>query len=171
MKSLQSESVDIIKHPLDGCSAGPRGQNLHECKHKLSLLNTINKGIHLHSKTLTDCLRVGCIHGPEGTPYEKGIFFLDISFPVNYPHAPPKVIFQTRIYHCNIDSCGDIGLNVLKCGWKVTMCMKDVLAAIRGLLKECHPHDAILESVGRLYLEDRDDHDRIAKEWTKRYAF
>ena len=35
------------------------------------------------------------IIGPDDTPYEGGFYFLDITFPKNYPMDPPKAIFST----------------------------------------------------------------------------
>lgn len=54
------------------------------------------------------------ITGPEDSPYEDGIFELDLSVTNRYPFEPPKLRFITPIYHPNIDSTGRICLDLLK---------------------------------------------------------
>jgi ubiquitin-protein ligase len=46
----------------------------------------------------------GTIKGPEGTPYEGGIFQINIIIPKQYPFEPPKMNFHTKIWHPNISS-------------------------------------------------------------------
>lgn len=54
------------------------------------------------------------ITGPEDSPYEDGVFELDLSVTNRYPFEPPKLRFITPIYHPNIDSTGRICLDLLK---------------------------------------------------------
>ena len=46
----------------------------------------------------------GTIQGPQGTPYEGGVFEIDIDIPKQYPFEPPKMKFSTKIWHPNISS-------------------------------------------------------------------
>jgi len=41
------------------------------------------------------------IQGPEDTPFEGGVFPAELKFPKDYPLAPPKMKFQTDVWHPN----------------------------------------------------------------------
>merc|ERR1719352_1164511 len=60
----------------------------------------------------------GTLKGPTGTPYEGGIFKIDIQLPTDYPFVPPKMKYETKIWHPNISSeTGAICLDTLKNEW------------------------------------------------------
>mmetsp|Transcript_16256 Transcript_16256/g.16179 ORF Transcript_16256/g.16179 Transcript_16256/m.16179 type:complete len:91 (-) Transcript_16256:176-448(-) len=55
------------------------------------------------------------IQGPSDSPYADGKFTIEFRVPENYPFAPPKARFITRIFHPNVHfDTGDICLDVLK---------------------------------------------------------
>lgn len=43
------------------------------------------------------------MRGVPGTPYEYGLWKLDVQIPDNYPNAPPAVRFVTPICHPNVN--------------------------------------------------------------------
>ncbi|KAL4831639.1 hypothetical protein H8958_014346 [Nasalis larvatus] len=103
------------------------------------------------------------ILSPPGSVYEGGVFFLDITFSSDYPFKPPKVTFYIRIYHCNISSQGVICLDILKDNWSPALTIPKVLLSICSLLTDCNPADP-------RYLTNSTEHDRIARQRTKRYT-
>lgn len=41
------------------------------------------------------------IQGPQGTPYEKGIYKAVMNFPPDYPNSPPSMKFVSEFWHPN----------------------------------------------------------------------
>ena len=108
--------------------------------------------------------------GPKGTPYEGGFFHLDIRFPTEYPHAPPKIKFVTKIYHCNVNSYGSICVDILKSEWSPALTIVRTLQSISALLCEPNPKDPYVLEIANLLEKDKNAHDKEATEWTRSYA-
>lgn len=46
----------------------------------------------------------GSFPGPPGTPYEGGVYKIDIRIPNEYPFRPPAMKFETKVWHPNVSS-------------------------------------------------------------------
>jgi ubiquitin-conjugating enzyme E2 D/E len=144
-KRIGHELAEISLDPPRFCSAGPKDDdNMYDW--------------------------VATMRGPEGSPYEKGTFFLDIHFPNDYPFKPPKVTFRTRVYHCNVTSSGQICLDILKDQWSPALTISKVLLSIGSLLTDANPSDPLVQSIATEYMHNRERHDQTAREWVQKYA-
>ena len=114
------------------------------------------------------------IEGPEGSPYEKGEFRLDITIPDNYPHVPPVMKFKTRVYHPNIDKNGRICLDSLKPDpqgtWKPSLNLESVLTQIRILLSEPNKDDPLDMEIANQLIQCPEAFKEKAKQMTEQYA-
>jgi len=110
------------------------------------------------------------ITGPVGTPYEDGLFFVDIDLPHDYPFKPPKLRFTTTIYHSNISEKGEICLESIKDKWTPSLSVKKVLTEVIELLKQPNPDSPLRSDIAKLYKENKQLHDQNAAEYTKKYA-
>mmetsp|Transcript_27216 Transcript_27216/g.70108 ORF Transcript_27216/g.70108 Transcript_27216/m.70108 type:complete len:127 (+) Transcript_27216:293-673(+) len=87
-----------------------------------------------------------------------------------FPAAPPKGFFLTKIFHPNVSSNGDICVNVLKKDWSPALGIKHVLMVIRCLLIEPYPESALNEEAGKLLLEDYEGYSKHARLMTGIHA-
>jgi len=125
-KRIIKETERLVNEPVQGISATPHDDNL-----------------RYFDVT---------IDGPSQSPYEGGVFKLELFLPDDYPMTPPKVRFLTKIYHPNIDRLGRICLDVLKSRWNPTLQRDDLANVFRQLVARApDPHHPPLDpgSLGR----------------------
>ena len=75
-KRLFQEYKNLTNDPPDGITAGPISED------DLFIWEAL-------------------IQGPEGTPFEGGVFPAELKFPRDYPLAPPSMKFICDIWHPN----------------------------------------------------------------------
>jgi len=143
-KRLNKELKDFVRDPPLGVQAAPKSEDIFQW--------------------------YATIEGPSESPYEGGLFELSLTFPTDYPFKPPKVNFVTKIYHCNINANGSICLDILKDQWSPALNVSKVLLSISSLLHACNPKDPLVPEIADLYVKNRSEHDRIARDWVKTHA-
>merc|ERR1719392_584284 len=113
----------------------------------------------------------GKVKGPAGTPYEGGVFNIDIEIPADYPYNPPKMKFDTKIWHPNISSqTGAICLDVLGKEWSPALTIRTALLSIQALLSAPEPSDPQDAEVAEMYKKHKDRFEQTARYWTETFA-
>ena len=143
-KRVRKELREIQKDTPSNCSAGPETDDLFDW--------------------------AAVIMGPQGSVYQGGVFRLRIRFPPDYPFKPPKITFQTKIYHPNVNEKGGICLDILKDQWSPALTVSKVLLSISSLLTDPNPDDPLVPDIAKLYLTNRVEYNRVAREWVQKYA-
>ena len=144
LKRITKELQDLERDPPPLVSAGPTGEDLFRWQ--------------------------ATIMGPEDSPYQGGVFFLNIHFPTDYPFNPPKIAFNTRIYHPNINSNGSICLDILKSKWSPALTISKVLLSVCSLLCDPNPEDPLVPEIARIFKTDKEKYVEMGQIWTRKYA-
>jgi ubiquitin-conjugating enzyme E2 D/E len=145
LKRLQKELLEMEKDAPANCSAG-----------------LVNNSDYFNWQAT--------IIGPTETPYEGGIFYLKILFPTDYPFKSPKITFETRIYHPNINANGAICLDILKDQWSPALNISKVLLSICSLLSDPNPNGPLSPEIANIYKTNKEQFDINAREYTLKYA-
>jgi ubiquitin-conjugating enzyme E2 N len=143
-RRIVKETQRLMAEPVEGISAAPTEDNMR-------YFNVV-------------------IVGPSSSPYEGGVFKLELFLPEDYPMAAPKVRFLTRIYHPNVDKLGRICLDILKDKWSPALQIRTVLLSIQALMSAPNPDDPLDENVAKMWKTDEATAMETAREWTRIYA-
>ncbi|XP_034464721.1 ubiquitin-conjugating enzyme E2 D4-like isoform X1 [Hippoglossus hippoglossus] len=189
LKRIQKELNDLQRDPPASCSAGPVGEDMFHWQATITgpndspyhggvfflsvhfptdypfkpprvgicLFNTRIPKIHIivpgHFKVSVRCSFVDFFHLTE-------VFFF----------LSPQISFTTKIYHPNINSNGSICLDILRSQWSPALTVSKVLLSICSLLCDPNPDDPLVPDIAHTYKSDRPRYNKLAREWTHKYA-
>lgn len=146
LKRIRKELQEYNKDPLENTTANPIDDN------------------DLYNWQAT-------LKGPAESPYEDGLFELKINFPTDYPFKPPKVEFVTKIYHPNVNrETGAICLDILKDSWSPKITLNQIFMGISSLLSEPNTEHFLESEIAEQYKSNKSEFEKIAREWTKKFA-
>ena len=117
------------------------------------------------------------IIGPRDTPYKRGLFYLTLKFPENYPSYPPKVTFDTPIYHINVASIGNEYTPLGKPGalsilhaWKPNFKVRDIIISIYSLFYMHNINCELSHVMTEEFKNNKSLYEEKIKYFTRKYA-
>ena len=131
------------------------------------------------------------IEGPPDTPYEGGIFWLQVHYQTADISRPPVLQLLTRVYHPNIDCLGNIcadyqdwwgdaylkefmtkgHVNPSSASWFSTKsCLGSILTAICGLLASPNVEDPLVPEIAETYVREYERYCEIARAYTRKHT-
>ena len=75
--------------------------------------------------------------------WKGGKYEFRITIPYAYPHEAPLVHCDTPVYHPNIDTEGNVCLNILRADWKPVLGVNPVILGLVFLFIEPNPLDPL----------------------------
>ncbi|KAI8616916.1 ubiquitin-conjugating enzyme/RWD-like protein [Chytriomyces sp. MP71] len=138
-KRLQSELMQLMMSATPGVSAFPENDNLLTWK--------------------------ATIEGPVGTPYAGLSYKLAMKFPINYPFSAPTLRFETPMYHPNVDTHGNICLDILKEKWSAVYNVQTVLLSLQSLLGEPNNDSPLNGSAADLWSNQPEFRKMVQQTW------
>lgn len=135
---LQDEYRMLLAQTLTGASASPRDRN---------------------DPFIWDAT----IMGPEKTPWEGGLFSLEIRFSPQHPYRPPFVWFTSKMFHPNITSDGVPAIEILQSRWNSKTRLTTILNELQNLLGSPSPLYPVHLEAANMFRTDRKQYERRAR--------
>lgn len=98
---------------------------------------------------------------PDTGYWTGATYHFTFTIPPHYPHSPPKVECNTKIYHPNIDLQGKVCLNILREDWKPVLDINAVIYGLIYLFYEPNPDDPLNHEAAELFRKDVRQFERL----------
>jgi ubiquitin-conjugating enzyme E2 G1 len=108
------------------------------------------------------------ILGPHDSPYEGGVYHGVIDFPATYPTNPPKVQFESKLFHPNVYPDGKLCISILHEGndntgyeheierWRPVHNVRTIVLSTISLLNDPNPESAANIDAAKMLRDDRE---------------
>ncbi|TPX38927.1 hypothetical protein SeLEV6574_g07516 [Synchytrium endobioticum] len=155
LKRLMTEYKELTVNAPDGVTAGP-----------------INETDFFTWEAL--------IAGPEDTPFEGGIFSATLTFPRDYPLAPPVMRFTCPIFHPNVYKDGTVCISILHPPgddptsyesaserWSPVQSVEKILLSVVSMIAEPNDESPANLDAAKMWRTDRPGYEKIVRQNVK----
>lgn len=123
------------------------------------------------------------IQGPEGTPYEGGVFPAILRFPKDYPLNPPKMKFDVPggLWHPNVYANGEVCISILHPPgddpnhyesaserWSPIQSVEKILISVMSMLAEPNDESPANVEAAKMWRERRLEFEKKVREGVRR---
>lgn len=110
------------------------------------------------------------LEGPLGSPYQNGIFEVDVNFPEAYPFKAARLILITKMWHTGVNFRNGEFCLEKTCKWKPVYQVIDLIKDIKEMMAS--PEIDLCNNVeaSNQLLRNIEEFKKKAKEWTEKYA-
>ncbi|KAK0264959.1 ubiquitin conjugating enzyme Ubc7/UbcP3 [Friedmanniomyces endolithicus] len=113
------------------------------------------------------------ILGPEGTPYEGGVFPAELKFPKDYPLMPPTMRFLGSVWHPNVYPNGVVCISILHAPgddpnhyeqaserWSPIQSVEKILISVMSMIAEPNDESPANVDAARMWRERRPEFEK-----------
>ncbi|KAF2800383.1 ubiquitin-conjugating enzyme [Melanomma pulvis-pyrius CBS 109.77] len=117
------------------------------------------------------------IQGPEGTPFEGGVFPAELKFPKDYPLAPPSMRFLVDVWHPNVYPNGQVCISILHPPgddpnhyeqaserWSPIQSVEKILISVMSMLAEPNDESPANVEAAKMWREKRADYEKVVRD-------